>query len=111
MTSGVCEVRHGPVFTSFARRAGMLRQAFGRDRIPPSRPRSRRLTLALLLQALGLRPPRAFRSRMASFISELASHEVPGFGAPALPSALGPEALAPALAIARDHGVSASGRR
>jgi len=31
---------------------------------------------------------------MASFISELASLEVPGFGAPALPSALGLEALA-----------------
>jgi len=48
---------------------------------------------------------------MASFISELASHEVPEFGAPALPSSLGLEALASALAIARDHGVSTSGRR
>jgi hypothetical protein len=48
---------------------------------------------------------------LASFISELASHEVPGFGAPALPSGLGLEALAPAVAIARDHGVSASGWR
>jgi hypothetical protein len=56
-------------------------------------------------------PPRALRSRLSSFISELASHEVPGFGAPALPSALGLKALASALAIARDHGVSASGRR
>jgi hypothetical protein len=69
------------------------------------------LTLALPLHALGLRPPRALPSRMASFISELASHEVPGFGAPALPSALGLEALALALAIARDHGASASGWR
>jgi hypothetical protein len=100
-----------PILTSFARRAGLLRQASGRDRIPPSRPRSRRLTLALPLLALELRPPRALRSRLASFISELASHEVPGFGAPALPSALGLKALASALAIARDHGVSASGRR
>jgi hypothetical protein len=33
-------------------------------------------------QAFGLRSPRAFRSRWASFISERASHEVPGFGAP-----------------------------
>jgi hypothetical protein len=49
-------------------------------------------------------------SRLASLISELASHEVPGFGAPALPSALGLGGLASALAIARDHGVSASGR-
>jgi hypothetical protein len=48
---------------------------------------------------------------MSSFISELASHEVPGFGAPALPSSLGLEALASALAIARGHGVSASGQR
>src|SRR3546814_18946511 len=37
-------------------------------------------TLALPLQTCGLRPPRAFGSRMPSFISELASHEVPGFG-------------------------------
>jgi hypothetical protein len=43
----------------------------------------------------------SLRSRMASFVSELASHEVPGFGAPALPSALGLEALASASAIAR----------
>lgn len=64
------------------------------------------LTLALLLHALGLRPPRALASRMASLISELAFHEVPGFGAPALPPGLGLEALASALAIARDHGVS-----
>ena len=69
------------------------------------------LTLALLLHTLGLRPPRALPSRMASLISELASHEVPGLGAPVLPPALGLEALASALAIARDHGVSASGRR
>ena len=61
--------------------------------------------------ALGLRPPRALRLHLASLISELASHEVPGFGAAALPSALGLEALAAALAIARDRGVSASGQR
>jgi hypothetical protein len=36
---------------------------------------------------------------LSSFISELASHEVPGFGAPALPSALGLEALASALTM------------
>lgn len=53
-------VQFVPVLTSFARGAGMLRSALGWDRIPPSRPRSRRLTLALLLQALGLRTPRAF---------------------------------------------------
>ena len=48
---------------------------------------------------------------LASFISELASHEVPGFWAPALPSALVLEPLASALAITRDDGASASGRR
>jgi hypothetical protein len=73
--------------------------------MPPSRPRSRRITLTLPLQALGLHSPRAIRSRLSSFISELASHEAPGFGAPTLPSALGLEALASALAIARDRGV------
>ena len=40
-------------------------------------------------------------SALTSFISELACYEVPGFGAPALPSALGLKALALALAIAR----------
>jgi hypothetical protein len=67
--------------------------------------------LRCLHTALGLRPPPALPSRFASFISELASHEVPGLGAPALPSALGLEALASASAIARGHGVSASGQR
>jgi hypothetical protein len=104
-------VQFVPILTSFARRSGMFPAGVGWDRMPPSRSRLRRLTPALLLQALGLRPPRPLRSRMASFISELASHEVPGFGAPALPSVLGLEALASASAIARDHGVSASGRR
>jgi hypothetical protein len=92
-------VQFVPVLTSFARRARHAPAAVGRDRTPPSRPRSRRLARALPLLALGLRPPRASRSRLASFISELASHEVPGLGAPALPSALGLEALASALAI------------
>jgi hypothetical protein len=104
------DVQFVPVLTSSARRAGVLRQAFGRDRIPPSHPRSRRLTLAPPLLGLGLRPA-SLPVRLVSFISELASHEVPGFGAPVLPSVLGLEALAPALAIARDHGVSASGHR
>jgi hypothetical protein len=70
----------------------------GRDRIPRSRPRSRRLTLALPLQAFGLRrrePPVV----LCLLLSELASHEVPGLGAPALLSALGLEDLASALAI------------
>jgi hypothetical protein len=38
-------------------------------------------------RALGLRPLRAFRSRRGLLVSERASHEVPGFGAPAPPSA------------------------
>jgi hypothetical protein len=59
--------------------------------------------------ALGLRRLEPPVVRLASFISELASHEVPGFGAAALPSALGLEALASAVAIARDGGVFASG--
>jgi len=82
------DVQFVPVLTSSARRAGTLRQAFGRDRIAPSHPRSRRLTLALPLLALGLRPA-SHPVRLVSFISELASHEVPGFGAPVLPSVLG----------------------
>ena len=73
--------------------SGMLRQAFGRDRIAPHRPRWRRLTLTL--PSAGVRSPSASGppSRFTSFISEPASHEVPGFGAPALQSALGLEAL------------------
>jgi hypothetical protein len=96
-----------PVLTSFAGRSGMLRQAFGPDRIAPHRPRWRRLTLTLPLHAVRSPSASGPPSRLTSFISELASHEVPGFGAPALPSALGLEAIASALAIARDHGVSA----
>ena len=87
-------VQFVPVLTSFARRAGMPRQAFGGNRIPakpsvvaPSHPHA-------ASACVRLRPPRVLPSRMASLISELASHEVPGFGAPALPSALGLEALA-----------------
>jgi hypothetical protein len=104
-----CSVRAGAHL--LARRAGMLRQAFGRDRIPPSRPRSRRVTSRCSLRAFGLNSPPALRSRLSSFISELASHEVSGFGAIALPPALGLEVLTSASAIARDHGVSASGWR
>ena len=104
-----CSVRAGVHLLCSPRRRAPA--GVGRDRIPPSRSPSRRLTLAPPLLALGLRPPRALRSRLAFLISELASHEVPGFGAPALPSALGLEALASALAIARGHGVSASGGR
>ena len=90
----------------------MLRQAFGRDLLPPSHPRSRRLTLALPLQAFELRPPRALLSRVLPPSSPSSPPmRCPGFGAPALPSGLGLEALASALAIARDDGVSASGRR
>ena len=61
----------------------------------------------------GVRSPSASGppSRLTSFISELASHEVPEFGAQARPSTLGLEALASALAIARDNCVSVSGRR
>jgi len=72
---------------------------------PPSRPRS--APPHPRAAPAGARPssPRALRSPWSSFISELASHEVPGFGAPALPSALGLEAFASALVIARDHGV------
>jgi len=61
----------------------------------------------LVTPATLLRWHRELVKRLSSLISELASHEVPGFGAPALPSALGLEALASALAVARDQGVSA----
>jgi hypothetical protein len=62
-----------PVLTSFARRAGMLRQASAGIASRQALRVRAALTLALLLQALGLRPPRALRSRLVSFISELAS--------------------------------------
>jgi hypothetical protein len=87
-----------PVLTSLARRAGMLRQASAGiasqqavcDRTAsPSRCLCRR-SVSVRREPL--------RSRLSSFISELASHEVPGFGAPALPSTLGLKALASALA-------------
>jgi len=102
-----------PVLTSFARRAGVLRPAFGRNRVllavrvvplhPPRCP----------LRRLDLRPPRAFSSCWVSLISERASHEVPGFGAPALPLASGSEASCPpgrsrALAALRSRPAVAS---
>jgi len=66
----------------------------GRDRLPASRPRSRSSTPGDRLRgALGSVPPRAFRSRRGLLVSDRASHEVPGFGALALPSALGRKAL------------------
>jgi hypothetical protein len=62
----------------------------GRDRVPESRPRSRSSTrgdrLRERLASVRLGP--SGRS-WTSLVSERASHEVPGFGAPALPSALG----------------------
>jgi hypothetical protein len=101
------DVQFVPMLTSLLAAQACFGKAFGRDRIAPHRPRWRRLILTP--PSAGVRSPSASGppSRLTSFISELASHEVPGFGAPALPSALGLEALASALAIARDHGVSA----
>lgn len=102
-------VQFVPILTSFARRADMprltsagivVRKPSALARAYPRAASRRSVFVAMSL-----------RSRMASFISELASLEVPGFGAPALPSAPGLQALAPASAIARDHGVSASGQR
>ena len=52
-----CSVRAGPHLLCSLRRHA--RQTFGWDRIPPSCPRWRRLTLAMLLRAPGLRSPRA----------------------------------------------------
>jgi hypothetical protein len=100
------DVQFVPVLTSFARRARMLRQASARTcsrqavRVGAAHPR------AASAGAVSIRREPSGRA-CPSLISELASHEVPGFGAPALPSALGLEALASALAIARDQGVSA----
>jgi len=87
----------------FGRRSAGSRHERPSAVVPPSLPRPP-------LQAFGFRC-REPRSRFTSVISERASREVPGSGAPALPSALGLEALASALAIARDDGVSAAGRR
>jgi hypothetical protein len=69
------------------RLAGPLQQAFASAPPPTGDPAP---------QAFDLRWPRAFRSRVASVTSERASLEVPGIGAPALPSALRLESLAPA---------------
>jgi hypothetical protein len=73
-----CSVRAGSHLLCSPRRHASA--GVGRNLLPPSRPRWRRLTLPLLLQALGLRPPRALWSRLASFISELASMRCPGSG-------------------------------
>ena len=101
-----------PVLTSFARRAGMP----GRHLAGIAPRRAVRVRGPLHPHAASCRRSVFTRREpsgraLSSFISELASHEVPGFGALALPSSLGLEALASASAIARDHGVSASGRQ
>jgi hypothetical protein len=62
-------------------------------------------------QAFGLRRPRALPSSFRLVISERASHEVPGFGAPVLPPALASKPLRLPWVIAVDHGLSASGQR
>ena len=88
------DVQFVPMLTSFARRAGTLRQASAGTR-------SREPSLGRAAATLGDRPPRAlglrqrwaFRSRSASVISECPSHEVPGFGGFSAPSAFGLEAL------------------
>jgi len=83
---------------------GLLRPAFGRIAYGTAVRGWAALPPATSLQGFGSRC-REPRSRFDSVVSERASHEVPGFGSPALPSALGLKALAPASAIARDHGV------
>ena len=93
------DVEFVPMLTSFARRAGMLRQAFGPDRFPQT-VRGRAASLSRPLPGRsGIRSPRAFRLRLASFSPSAPPNEVPGFGALALPSArdLGPLRL---LAVA-----------
>lgn len=84
-----------------------LRQApavVGRDRIPPSRPR---FAASPQRHLAGARPPSAASSpsRLASFISELASSEVPGFGAPALRQL---SASKPTPPLSRSRGTTAS---
>ena len=55
--------------------------------LPADRPRSCRLTIATLPGRSGIRSPRAFRLRLASFSPSAPPMRCPGFGAPALPSA------------------------
>ncbi len=85
-----CSVRAGAHLLGAPRRCAPAGVRPGS--LPHGRPRWCRFILVMSLQAFGLRSPRAFRSCLASFISERASNEVPGFGAPALPSASGFEA-------------------
>jgi hypothetical protein len=51
------DVQFVPILTSFGPPLRHASAALGRDLLPPGRPRWRRLTLTLPLQALGLRPP------------------------------------------------------
>jgi len=81
------DVQFVPILTSFARRASMLRQAFGPDRFPQT-VRGRAASLSRPLPGRSrIRSPRAFRLRFASFSPSAPPNEVPGVGAPALPSA------------------------
>lgn len=74
-------------------------------------PRSRRLTLPLPLLALGLRPPRASGRACPPSSPSSPPMRCPGSGLQRSRQLSASKPLRPALAIARGHGVSASGRR
>jgi len=103
-----CSVRAGPHLLCSPRRHA--RQSFGRDRMPPSRPRSHRLTLTLPLQALGLHSPRALGRAWPPSSPSSPPMRCPGSG---LQRSVGSRPRSPCvrLVIARDHGISASDRR
>jgi hypothetical protein len=72
------DVQFEPMLTSFARPAGMLRQAFGPDRSPQT-VRARAASRSRPLPGrFGIRSPRAFRLRLASFPPSAPPNEVPG---------------------------------
>jgi hypothetical protein len=104
------DVQFVPVLTSSARLAGVLRQAFGRDRIrrairvravSPSRCLCWRLVFV----------PRAFRCAWSPSSPSSPPMRCPGSGLQCSRRFSASKPLRSPRAIARDHGVSASGRR
>ena len=90
------DVQFVPMLTSFARPAGMLRQAFGPDRLPQT-VRGRAASLSRPLPGRsGIRSPRAFRLRLASFSPSAPPNEVPGVRGSCAPVGSRLRALSPA---------------
>jgi hypothetical protein len=105
------DVQFVPVLTSFRSPRRHAPAGVRPGSLPPSRPRSRRLTLALpLLRSVSVRHETSGRALPPSSPSS-PPMRCPGSGLQRSRRLSATKSLRPPWRIARDHGVSASGRR